>query len=143
MQLTLDQAGDNVLRGRGNGTLNLHVNPVDKEFTIYGDYDITEGSYRFSLQNFATRNFLIQEGSNIQWTGDPADALVNITAVYKLKASLGSAAQRERRRAEPAAQRARGVYYPAVGPAHAAYADVRRQACRTPIPKPSRSCGTR
>lgn len=28
----------------------------------------------------------------------------------------GSAAQRERRRAEPAAQRARGVYYPAVGP---------------------------
>ena len=33
MQLTLDQAGDNVLRGRGNGTLNLHVNPVDKEFT--------------------------------------------------------------------------------------------------------------
>ena len=88
MQLTLDQAGDNVLRGRGNGTLNLHVNPVDKEFTIYGDYDITEGSYRFSLQNFATRNFLIQEGSNIQWTGDPADALVNITAVYKLKASL-------------------------------------------------------
>ena len=56
-----DQAGDNVLRGRGNGTLNLHVNPVDKEFTIYGDYDITEGSYRSSLQNFATRNFLIQE----------------------------------------------------------------------------------
>lgn len=88
MQLTLDQAQDNILKGRGNGTLNLHMNPLKDEFTIYGDYDITEGSYRFSLQNFATRNFIIENGSSIQWTGDPVDALVNITAVYKLKASL-------------------------------------------------------
>lgn len=101
MQLTLDQTGDNMLRGRGNGTLNLHVNPVDKEFTIYGDYAITEGNYRFSLQNFATRNFIIEDGSSIQWTGDPVNAHLDVTAVYKLKASLapllGGSAQSSRR----------------------------------------------
>ena len=88
VQLTLDQAGDNILRGRGEGSINLHVNPRNKEFSIYGDYNITEGSYRFSLQNFATRMFQIEQGSHIQWTGDPVDALVDIRAVYKLKASL-------------------------------------------------------
>ena len=101
MQLTLDQTGDNMLRGRGSGTLNLHVNPVDKEFTIYGDYAIAEGNYRFSLQNFATRNFIIEDGSSIQWTGDPVNALLDVTAVYKLKASLapllGAGAQSGRR----------------------------------------------
>ena len=101
MQLTLDQAGDNLLKGRGNGTINLHVNPKNKDFTIYGDYDITDGSYRFSLRNFATRTFAIENGSHIQWTGDPADALVDITAIYKLKASLapllGAGEQNSRR----------------------------------------------
>ena len=101
MQLTLDQAGDNLLKGRGNGTINLHVNPRNKDFTIYGDYDITDGSYRFSLKNFATRTFAIEDGSHIQWTGDPVNALVDITAVYKLKASLapllGAGEQNSRR----------------------------------------------
>lgn len=93
MQLMLDPTGDNLLKGRGSGSINLHVNPNNKDFTIYGDYNITEGSYRFSLQNFATRTFTIEDGSHIQWTGDPVNALVNIEAVYKLKASLAQILQ--------------------------------------------------
>ena len=60
-----------------------------------------DGSYRFSLKNFATRTFAIEDGSHIQWTGDPVNALVDITAVYKLKASLapllGAGEQNSRR----------------------------------------------
>ena len=93
MQLMLDPTGDNLLKGRGSGSINLHVNPNNKDFTIYGDYNITEGSYRFSLQNFATRTFTIEDGSHIQWTGDPVNALVDIEAVYKLKASLAQILQ--------------------------------------------------
>ena len=93
MQLMLDPTGDNLLKGRGSGSINLHVNPNNRDFTLYGDYNITEGSYRFSLQNFASRTFTIEDGSHIQWTGDPVNALVDIEAVYKLKASLAQILQ--------------------------------------------------
>ena len=88
MQLLVDPSTGDILKGRGNGNLNLTVNPSTDLFTIYGDYDITEGSYKFTLQNIVSRTFQLQAGSNIRWTGDPLDAQLNITALYKLKASL-------------------------------------------------------
>jgi hypothetical protein len=55
---------------------------------MYGDYTIEKGSYLFTLQNVINKWFDIEPGSTIQWTGEPLDALLNIDAVYKLKASL-------------------------------------------------------
>ena len=88
VQLVIDPASGDVLKGRGNGHLTLGVNPSNDEFTINGDYNITEGNMRFSLQNLVARNFTLQQGSVIQFTGDPLDALLDVTAKYSLKASL-------------------------------------------------------
>ncbi len=88
VQLVIDPASGDVLKGRGNGHLTLGVNPSNDEFTINGDYNLTEGSMRFSLQNLVARNFTLQPGSVIQFTGDPLDALLDVTAKYSLKASL-------------------------------------------------------
>ncbi len=87
-RLVIDPEMGNGIRARGNGSLNLHVNPTTDEFTMLGDYEITEGSYNFVLQNIINKTFTIQPGSAIRWTGDPVDAILDITAVYKLKASL-------------------------------------------------------
>lgn len=78
----------NAIKARGEGMLNLQINPRTNTFEMYGDYRITEGSYMLSLQNIINKRFLIEEGSTIQWTGSPMDALLDIDAVYKLKASL-------------------------------------------------------
>ena len=78
----------NTLKGRGDGTLNLQINPRSNVFEMYGDYTITEGSFLFSLQNIINKKFIIENGSTIQWTGAPMDAMLNIDAIYKLKASL-------------------------------------------------------
>lgn len=78
----------NTLKGRGDGTLNLQINPRSNVFEMYGDYTITEGSFLFSLQNIINKKFIIENGSTIQWTGSPMDAMLNIDAIYKLKASL-------------------------------------------------------
>lgn len=87
-QLIVDPSAGDMLRGRGEGTLNLHINPRAGVFEMYGDYQITEGSYQFSLQNIISKRFIIEGGSTIQWTGEPMDAMLNIDAVYKLKTSL-------------------------------------------------------
>lgn len=85
VELTL--AG-NTLKARGEGALNLQVNPSSNIFEIYGDYTLADGSFLLSLQNIFSKRFTIESGSSIQWTGAPMDARLDIDAVYKVKASL-------------------------------------------------------
>jgi hypothetical protein len=80
------QMGD-VIRGTGNGNMQVRV---DKNFNIelYGNYIIEDGDYLFTLQNLVNKRFDIEGGSTIEWIGDPYDAIIDITAKYKLKTSL-------------------------------------------------------
>lgn len=87
-QLVIDPTVGSALKGRGNGMLNLHINPGNGIFNMYGDYTLIEGSFLFSLQNIITKKFIIESGSMIQWTDEPVDARLDINAVYKLKTSL-------------------------------------------------------
>ncbi|MBQ5634820.1 MAG: translocation/assembly module TamB domain-containing protein, partial [Alistipes sp.] len=88
VQLVIDPTVGDIIKGRGDGLLNLRINPTADIFEMYGDYTIEEGSYLFTLQNIVNKKFVIERGSTIQWTGEPLDATLNIDAIYKLKASL-------------------------------------------------------
>lgn len=55
-QLVIDPTVGSALKGRGNGMLNLHINPGNGIFNMYGDYTLIEGSFLFSLQNIITKN---------------------------------------------------------------------------------------
>ena len=76
------------IKARGEGTLSMEIIPQTNTFEMFGDYTISEGSYNFSLQNLLSKRFVIEDGSMIQWTGDPVDARLDIDAVYNLKTSL-------------------------------------------------------
>lgn len=54
-QLVIDPTVGSALKGRGNGMLNLHINPGNGIFNMYGDYTLIEGSFLFSLQNIITK----------------------------------------------------------------------------------------
>ncbi len=88
VQLVIDPTVGDIIKGTGEGQLNLRINPQANIFEMYGDYTIEKGSYLFTLQNVINKWFDIEPGSTIQWTGEPLDALLNIDAVYRLKASL-------------------------------------------------------
>ncbi len=88
VQLVIDPTVGDIIKGTGEGLLNLRINPQANIFEMYGDYTIEKGSYLFTLQNVINKWFEIEPGSTIQWTGEPLDAMLNIDAVYKLKASL-------------------------------------------------------
>ena len=88
VQLVIDPTVGDIIKGTGNGLLNMRINPSADIFEMYGIYTIDEGSYLFTLQNIINKKFVIEKGSTIQWTGEPLDALLNIMAVYKIKTSL-------------------------------------------------------
>lgn len=86
-QIIFDEKSGDIIKARGNGDLNLKISNWGK-FDMYGEYEIKSGDYLFTLENFITKKFEIQKGSTINWSGNPYDAELNITANYKQRASI-------------------------------------------------------
>lgn len=88
VQLLIDPKAGDVIRGRGEGKLNLSLNAKD-EFRIFGDYVIDNGDYLFTLQNFLNKRFDVESGGTITFNGDVENAEIDLTARYKnLRTSL-------------------------------------------------------
>lgn len=75
------------IKGSGNGDIGMGISPRG-DFTINGDYIITDGNFFFNFENILGRNLKIRSGSKISWTGDPLDATVDIIATYTIKTNL-------------------------------------------------------
>ena len=88
--IEIDKASGNVLSGRGSGLIDVEVQPSTSLFTINGNYTLTEGMYHFSALNIARRDFNIQDGSTVKFNGDIMDSDLNINALYRTKASIGT-----------------------------------------------------
>ena len=87
VRLIFDEKIGDVIKARGEGDLTININPQG-EFKIYGDYVVKDGDYLFTLQNIINKKFNLEEGGKISWNGDPLEAQLNLTAVYRLRARL-------------------------------------------------------
>jgi hypothetical protein len=83
--MVLDSQTGDALTVQGKSSLAASLDESGK-LSLTGLYEVERGSYQFSL-NMLKKRFEIVKGSTITWTGDPLSALVNIKALYKLKAS--------------------------------------------------------
>jgi hypothetical protein len=83
--------GENTLQGLGNGLIDLRVRSGQSDqFTINGDYTLTQGKFHFSALDVVTREFTIRDGSSIRFGGDVMDSDLNVTGVYTTKASIST-----------------------------------------------------
>ncbi|MFW5877821.1 MAG: translocation/assembly module TamB domain-containing protein, partial [bacterium] len=89
VQIIFDPSIGDILRGRGSGNLNMAINTLGK-FEMYGDMIIENGDYLFTLQNLINKKLEVEPGGTITWNGDPADANIDLKAVYKLRTSVSS-----------------------------------------------------
>lgn len=82
--IVLDEGSEDALHIQGNAILTAGIDPTGN-ITLTGTYTVEEGSYSFTFEP-VKRVFNFKKGSTITWAGDPMDARLNITAVYKIKA---------------------------------------------------------
>ncbi len=80
------QVGD-MIRAQGTGNLQIKIDP-EFNIDIYGEYTVDRGDYLFTLKNVINKKFDIEQGGKVQWSGNPYDAIINLNAIYRLKASL-------------------------------------------------------
>jgi hypothetical protein len=74
----------------GNGTtrdLKLNISSLG-DFNMYGNYLITSGKFQFVAKNIISKDFQVNQGGTIRWTGDPANAEINMTAIYELRTDI-------------------------------------------------------
>lgn len=75
------------LSGKGNAELELNINSAG-DFEMKGDYLIESGNFDFTAKEVINKRFDIRQGGTIRWTGNPANAQINLKAIYALRASL-------------------------------------------------------
>lgn len=87
VQLIFDEKSGDVIKAKGAGNLHMKINTKGK-FDMFGEYELATGDYLFTLENFVTKKFEIQKGSTIKWNGDVYNANIDITAIYRQRASV-------------------------------------------------------
>lgn len=85
LNLIIDPVNGDNLHVKGDATLNMTMDPGGN-INLTGRYEISEGAYSMSLERIIKRTFYIKKGSTIIWTGDPASATLDLTAIYNVKA---------------------------------------------------------
>ena len=84
--IVLDPTAGDRLQLKGNGSFNYDVNPSGK-MTLTGRYEITDGSYNLTLYNVVKRQFLLDKGSSISWTGDLYNADIDLKGHLAVRTS--------------------------------------------------------
>ena len=73
----------------GGGNLRMRYNPIDN-LQLTGRYILHEAEMKYSLPVIPLKTFTIQEGSYIDFKGDPMNPTLNITATENRKASVAN-----------------------------------------------------
>lgn len=87
-QIVIDEVNGSQLKGSGSGNLRIEINTRGK-FNMFGDYAVDNGVYDFKYGGIINKPFVIQKGGTVSWNGNPYEANLDITAVYKAKANPG------------------------------------------------------
>jgi len=94
VQLIMDAATGGVIRGKGEGNLNISLSSRG-DVRMVGDYVIRDGDYLFTLGNILNKRFTVENGGTISWNGPIEDAELNLRALYRTKASLSDIYNKE------------------------------------------------
>lgn len=76
------------LEGTGTGAIDMEFDTANKDFRMFGDYTVTEGTFNANAGNLVRKNFNISSGSSIKFNGDIYDSTVDMNATYQTKAPI-------------------------------------------------------
>lgn len=86
MKIIMDPVSGDYISGKGTG--NIRAEFFNKgDVKMFGNYRISQGIYKFSLQEVIRKDFIIKDGSTISFNGNPLDAMLDIKASYTVNSA--------------------------------------------------------
>lgn len=86
-QVQVDLGSDNYVEVQGGGNLALQYTPQG-DLLLTGRYTLDSGEMKYSLPIIPLKTFKIANGSYVEFTGDPANPYLNITATERVRTSV-------------------------------------------------------
>ena len=80
IELIMDPIAGDRIKGNASGSLQIQYG-TRSDLRMYGDVNIVQGNYNFSLQQIIHKDFKIRDGSTINFRGDPFNAHMDINAI--------------------------------------------------------------
>ncbi|MGL5786811.1 MAG: translocation/assembly module TamB domain-containing protein [Bacteroidales bacterium] len=87
LAMNLSTDGSSRVNLVGGGTLTYLMNR-EGTTNLSGQYTLTGGTVVYTLPIIGAKIFNIQEGSNVTWSGDLLNPILNITAIEKIRATV-------------------------------------------------------
>jgi len=81
VQMIFDPKLGDGIKTSGRGSLRILLDQ-SSGLTMFGDVELTQGEYLFTLQNVINKRFEIEPGGEIKFNGSPTDATVDLEAIY-------------------------------------------------------------
>ncbi len=87
IKVDLDASNDNRIELEGGGDLSMKYTPQG-DLTLTGRYTLSGGLMKYALPVIAAKEFAIDNGSYVEWTGNPMDPMLNFKATDRIRASV-------------------------------------------------------
>lgn len=87
IELMMDPSTGDKIKGTGSGDIRVDYGSKT-DLAMFGGYTIQNGTYNFSLQQLIHKDFQLSDGSRVDFSGDPLEAILNLNAVYTLTANV-------------------------------------------------------
>lgn len=94
VQLKVDLSEDrsSYIDLEGGGDLSLQYTPQG-DLLLSGRYTLNSGTMKYALPVLPSKTFSIQNGSYVNWSGNPMDPSLNIVALEQVRASVNDGGQ--------------------------------------------------
>ena len=100
LKMLMDRTSDDSLYIKGSGQLDFTLDEVGQT-NLTGKYSILKGGYHLTINNLIQKDFSITNGSSVTWSGNVSDPYLDISAVYKTKASPADLVEGQLSESEP------------------------------------------
>jgi hypothetical protein len=87
MRVNLDEEQSNFIELRGGGDLSLQYSEQG-DMRLNGRYTLSDGTIRYSIPVIPLTDFSIRNGSYVDWSGDPMNPYLNITAYSHVRSAV-------------------------------------------------------
>lgn len=86
VKVILDPMSGDYVSAHGNGNIAIDFHNKG-DLTMQGVYTATDGIYKMSMQDVIRKEFLIQPGSKVSFTGNPYHANLDLKAAYTVNSA--------------------------------------------------------
>ncbi|MDR0574160.1 MAG: translocation/assembly module TamB [Tannerella sp.] len=86
-RMDLDEKESNFVELKGGGDLSLQYT-TQGDMSLSGRYTLSDGTIRYSIPVIPLTDFSIKNGSYVDWSGDPMNPFLNISAYTRVRSSV-------------------------------------------------------